>query len=630
MALKVPIYNEPQVQAHGLPTPQLSTQTPNLGAAFGAGLHQAAGVAAEFAAKAKETADTQVLLERSNQVREAVNRGLEKLQQTVGDDIRNPQAFGGQQGQTYGDYAQQQIDKVVADAKNGLSPELATRLDQHVSPMVSSYGHTVRTHEYEQIKKIQEDTASAAAVKSEETALLAVDKTGHINEDILNGALADGAIAVQQHSKLVGRGEDANNLATQKYTSGVLMKVIRQVKNMGNSTGAQALLERYGNHFTVEDRAKLSDEVKEVRDENIAFDVSRTALTKFSNKNDQTFDEVAALDYMKGELKDNPVAFKKAEEQLSHLASAQHKSWAASESAVVDRIYAQMSKGASPMTVNRLVDAAVNDGSLGGKSAVAIKQHVHSWQRQLLSEARDDIREKQSTILANFILNPEPLRKMSAEQVLGLVSQVGPHGVMQLAEWKRNMETPSKSDLQIDDNDFRLVAGQFGLMDKAGKPVGKHADFVNQLRSQAEREIEAETGKKKAPLTRAEKIDVLKKLAAPVTLQTGGFLGYGKTEQKPFFMLTSEDVKKDYILKLDRAGVADADKPLMQAYLQQHKFTPEDVLRMKPEDLQGVYKDFVARTKRPKVVAEEPAWDAARSMGRAFDWAKDLSKRGVH
>jgi hypothetical protein len=590
MALRIPIYDQPQVQSNAQPVPQIRGGAPNLGAALGQGLEQAAGVAHQLAVKAREAADNQTLLEKQTQFRNLMNQNLQKMQSLQGMSVYQSEAFGGEKGQSFSDHSERQHEQAIIDMTAGMRPELAQRFRESVQPLATSYAHAARNHEYQQMKVVQAEEYGSSRVSMKNTAVLAVGANGSINDDLLKGVLAQADGVIESHLSSNGVPPEAREIEKQKFKSDVVASTIKSLMAKSNSTDAQRLLKEYGPMMTPEDRQKLEDGVKEVNDRNLGYNAAFEKLEKYRGASGATNLE-AALKELHTEFKDNPAAFSIAQAQLTHLAEARQKTYIGQENAVANDIMALMSKGKDPGDVNRAIDQALSDGAIDGTSAATLKDRSLTWFHKRATMGREMNAEAYTVRMAEFILNPKQLVSTPDKTILGMTDLVGPHGVLQLAQMKAQLMQPNAADLRIDDDDFKMVAFDNGLIDKNGKPVEKFASRISVVKSEVERRIAQES--QKGPLSREQKMAIARQVAAPVERDVQGTF-WDSTVKQPDAMFTPE--QKDYDASKKLKVLGPEELSTLKLYLQTRGFTQGQIERMRPNDLLDAYKEYESHT----------------------------------
>jgi hypothetical protein len=591
MALRVPILQGQGVQANNLPIPQIRSNAPNMGAALGQGLQQVAGVASQIQAKAREEHERAVLFEAERDFREYLAQEQESQKLVTAANIDQPQTWGGGEGEAYSDTAARRMEEKLTALTAKMRPDLAVRFKAGVLPASSTFTAGARAHEMGQFEARRVSAFNGVMDSLATTASKTVDdKTGTLNVASLEEVLASGQGHIEGHmaSKFSREDRDA---AQKKWQSSILSQTVSKLLNKNNSTQAREVLERFDSLFTEEDKAKFSAKAKDVNDRNIGFTLAQEGWSKFSNPQTQTFDLVAATDWLKSQTGENTDAFEHAKQELSFRQSSATRSWQAAENAAVDEVESLMFKGASPSSVLKKIADLEADGRVTGKVANGLKRDYTSYWRSLNNEAKADERERQTLNLAALALNPALLKGKAPAEVLGMVKDVGASGLPPLMSlWRQvnDPETPDRSKAQIDQNDFMAVAEQTGLA-RNGKPVDGAG--INQVRSLAEIQIQEEL--KKGEVSPVRRKQIVAEIATQVKLNTGFF-----RSTKRVFEVTAKEFDTHIARTLSDFGVGEEDAMLVKLYAQTRGLSHRQMLELSPDQWKGLSDEFKRNTPR--------------------------------
>lgn len=573
MAIQIPIYDAPQVKATPAPTPQLRMNAPNLGAAVGQGLQQAAGVFSDVAEKARAEADRQVVLEKTTAFQEAVNRSIEATQQVRGTDIFK----GGEEGQTFSDWQEQQLQQRRAELAGTLTAKQREMFDSHALPTLTAATHRIRSHEAQQIEVIKDDTAARGVKESADAAVLAVDpKTGQLD----TAAFHDSIGRVMDIMRGVGESKhwtpEQLQQETQVKVSAAMKATVSKLLAANNSTQAQALLESpaYAGLMTTEDQQDFLARTKNTNDRNMGTTTAHDMVSKWTDKATGLVNEVDAIKEIDTQFKDNPAARDHAKAELRQIANDTKETIGIKENVAANLVYNMLATKQSRASVTRAIDALPE---VYGHTKVKLLNAAEAWFKPEGTGQEQHL--EQATRFAYFVMHPEELQAMNDMDLLKQSKLLGPGYMVQLAGMKAQFDKPQQAT--VDNDDFRAAISELGWLDPKGHPKSKFAEDVVALRSKVEGEIDL-LQKGKGPLSRDEKYKVLARNLAFTTVR-----------HMEGSKLKVETVRGFQAMPEDRQLKA-------QAYAASQGFTPAMMLKLSGPQWLKIYNDSLLAEKEGK------------------------------
>lgn len=214
--------------------------------------------------------------------------------------------------------------------------------------------------------------------------------------------------------------------------------------------------------------------------------------------------------------------------------------------------------GSTPSQIRRMPEfiALSQMGSTGGKMANAIIEHAENKQysatlRATAAEAR------QQQVLARRGMgayldysNPDKLDKMSEAQIINLLPTLGNELTNHLIQQKRALvKTEGKIvEARMDQQDFEHIANEVGL-----KPFDPHKNederaSLGELKFAIEQKIDAAQQAKKGPLTRQEKMQLMRQEFDNKVLIDE----WGRDPTKPMILLKPDELKNAYVVVGDK------------------------------------------------------------------------------
>ena len=201
-----------------------------------------------------------------------------------------------------------------------------------------------------------------------------------------------------------------------------------------------------------------------------------------------------------------------------------------------------------------------------------VSRGAASEQRADAAESRAQRKlERNGTAEYLRLSDPAVLATMTDAQVQAQLPVLGNDLTKHLAEKKRSVsKAGGEAEAKMDQEDFNHIADGMGL-----KPYAKKSDdekaVLGDMKYRVEQLIYQAQTAKKAPLTRAEKTELMtQEMARKVTVS-----GWFSDTEKPVLQLTKDDIADVVVPKADRAQIADALKQ-QYARTQNPMFAPTD------------------------------------------------------
>jgi hypothetical protein len=207
--------------------------------------------------------------------------------------------------------------------------------------------------------------------------------------------------------------------------------------------------------------------------------------------------------------------------------------------------------------------------NLSGTERHQIKKDIEAeaTMRENRAAARSakELSELQRTEHLNFLKNgdeyltitdPQVLRGMSRAQVEAQRGKFGMSATQHLLSMWDSIQNPAKfGEAKMDADDFYEVAASLGL-DPANKKDKNMRNQVGALRFHVEQVIDYEQTKVKRPLTRQEKLDLIRTELSRKVLVNPGVFSFNKSV--PVIALTKEQAEKVVVPVDARAKISEA------------------------------------------------------------------------
>jgi hypothetical protein len=563
MALKIPIYDQPQVRAAKAPTPQMNPgAAPNLGAAVGRGLGEV-GAAME---KAQKEADQQVVMEKHTAFQSVLNGMTEKAAMLQGDDIRNPEKYGGAKEESFSAASARQIAEARTKLEQGMNARQLQMFHAYALPASESTGHALRLHENKQIDAVKDQTADALVKSSLSSAVNSVRPDGSFDEHAFNLAVGTGADALGTVYDRKGVVPEVAESTTKSFTSSALKATLNKMFEMRNSAGAEQALAKFGHYLTDDDRAEYLKKTKSTDDRNKGLLAAQEALSLFSNDKDRTVRVSDGIKFIDEKFKDNPEAREAAILQFKDRANAVERDWDESENVLAGQAFKMLTSGSSWSSIQQFLGTA----KLPGKKEAEFMAYAKSWYKK--DEAATNKQEAiaQTARYMDLVLHPEKIAQMSEKDLMASIPLLGPTFARAIAADKANLMAGKAA---IDNDDLLTAVAKFDWLDSKGKVKPAHAEDLIGVKSAVEREIE-DLQKNRGPVSREEKIKVVRRNMA--VAQVARQDKRPGLEQLPMYRVSG----RDRVMLVNNWLVT------------QKGFTPASLAKMTPQEFSKYYDEM--------------------------------------
>ena len=264
-------------------------------------------------------------------------------------------------------------------------------------------------------------------------------------------------------------------------------------------------------------------------------------------------------------LKDKPDAMKKGIAGLRERASAFNAQQAETKAGGINSVFGMIDAG-TPMAKIRRSDAWLNlpekerhdiVKTLESESAARESRAYTAENRALL---RDQRREK-ALLLQNgdqYLTDTDPqvLSRMSRAQVEAKRSTYGIDATQQLlAKWDVLQKPGKLSEAKMDKQDFDTVADSLGLSPYASSKSEDEKRALGTLQYRVEQLIDRRQQAEKRPLSREEKMDLMKKEMSSQVIVDRGYFSFGRYKDVPVIQMSAEQLRDVVIPQADKDRV---------------------------------------------------------------------------
>lgn len=398
--------------------------------------------------------------------------------------------------------------------------------------------------------------------------------------------------AVSSMAKRHGWDDATREAKLTEAMSPMHMGVIKSLVQAGRAEDAKAYYDENSAGMTLQVRATAQEVVQQAANVQMAEGNVDTVWSKLgptsANEPVRLFDMEEML-RKQPELVGNADAMTKAITSLRQRAQAFNAQQTEQNAGNVNSVFKMIDQGVPMATV--MMSDQWND--LPGKNQhdilKAIESEQYTREARLAAQAsraaansQRELADLQRTERLNFMRNgdkfltatdPDVLAKMTRAQVEALRVDFGMEPTQHLlAKWDALQKPGKIAEARIDTQDFNAVADQMGL--KPFDPTKNEAQrrALGTLQFRVEQLIDSEQSKVKAPLTREQKMTLMRQeLARTVEIEE-----WGRNPQVPVIMLTPEQAKSVVIPPGDRARIAAKMAERYKATGGDSRFAPTD------------------------------------------------------
>lgn len=540
---QIPMYDAPLVRAAGLPNAGLNVQAPNLGAAIGQGVQQASGIIAQVQEKARAEADQTVVLQKLNALQQYRNGMDEQMQKLVGSDIQDPDKWGGEKGQAFADFRTAKTSEQLGLLSQDMTPKQKQMFDQHAIPALESDRHRSTMHEFEQIQKVKVYENERSIVLQGDAADKVVDpSTGQVDWTRVEDARFQADQAGRRIAALKGTDPDEE---AKKAVAYVVNRASTAMLKESKSADATKLVESYGDTMTPEARDILLERAKKINDHTLSRTVSSEVIQAYTDPQKQTISitEAEAAIESDPRLAGNEVAIELATKALHAKIASQKNDWEQSNSSLAGDLLIHLGKRDQSQ---QQIESGILASALPKAQQEKLLEHTNQWfkadeahRRQMGVLAKQELRDKQEFNLSALFLNRDKVLALNNDQILGLVGDIGTHGLDRLIHFKQVLEDRSNGgEVHFDARLVKKYTFDLGWMDNKGKVLPSKVEEFNSSQEELVSAIRQKQQELKRPLTAAESNEKVREVMQPTRARVeAGFLTKAVTG---FLKTTSE------------------------------------------------------------------------------------------
>ena len=320
-----------------------------------------------------------------------------------------------------------------------------------------------------------------------------------------------------------------------------------------NPVAAKAYFDKYQNEIDASRRPELQKFATQASATAIGQQAADAVWQQSGPKYDT---DPANQDQMEAQLRDqfksDPFAQKAAIDALRQRTMAFDKGRQEREASTESTVWKQINQGATLTQVQSMPEYL----QLNGKTQTAMKDYMETKARQQEAQKDADLAKKNFAAYAVYS-KPDNLNRMSEDEIINLTPDLGATLTNHLLEKKRSMEG-KVIQANMDDQDFDHVAAEAGLRPfDPKKDEGERAQ-LGELKYRIESEIDAAQQKVNRPLTRDEKMGIMRREMDNQVMVHRTIL----PDVKKSLVLLSPDELKDAYVNVDGQRVKLADIPM--------------------------------------------------------------------
>jgi hypothetical protein len=540
---RIPVYDQQQVQAGALPTPQLANPpAATFGDAIGKGMASLGNSVMRVMAKEQEEADSLRSEERINELRESVNvLGFDKDNGAF--NVKGANVFNRKDGKPY---TKEYLDKFDAEQtrlRSTLSSDRQKELfDRAAGRIKNEFGGQLMRHESGELVAHRKSIYEGVLKTESENVARNFD-----DPYAVNFAVSRVADSTRVHARDLGMDGKDQDAAVQSAVSAMHLSVIQRTLNgdptrniPANPAKAKAMYtEQVKNGVIVESskeagqiRTLIENDVRDMGAQSGVDEVWKSYMYKDGQINDKAPVE---LDKMEADLrekfKNDPDSLKLAIMHIKERANAHGVSVKQREHKIGNAIFKEVLVN-KPLSEIRKMDAFKQ---LDEMDQAAMIQKIEQFRKRdalPIGEQREAIRQAQDIQYWSLLENYKQLAAMTEEEIYARTPELGRANVNRLLNKKLELAGGIDGEIaiKIDMDHFKQRAKMGGL--RVDNPGEKDKAVLGDLKARAEEMISIEQQRLKRPMDRKEKEELYDALLleVPVKMEVTGMFGGKSTE----------------------------------------------------------------------------------------------------
>ena len=527
MAIRIPVYDQPQVQAQGIPGGMQGLTKSNTAEAIGY-----LGQAAQIAWQEKEKADTYRAEDAYNKLQERQIQLWSEAQQKQGADAIN----------VHDEYLPKLDEEVNKLAEGGGA--WADKFRQIAGRSRIGFSAKLMGHQTNEIESYKKQTALSGINLS-------------FDEAAKNAGTPIADQAINRAAFLAGMEADRQGLKGDAYSEMVLGVTskghITNIKGMmeTNPMAAKAYLEANKDYITQADADKVRGPLDKMVGESEAVSLADQIEAKFSVRDPKAMDKMA-----RDMVGKDPEKLAALRQELDYRTTKQRM---ATNEVQGSLIASYIGLDGRQRVSRREIEKSPAYLEMNDADRLELKGKLDTQDERMKGkESRETILNRWAA-LGELKDKPEVLIAMTPHQLIAMGFDVEQTKTLLTARLGAEGKLSELQNVKVPEADFNRVLEENGLTSKPKTKEGK-GEYMK-IKSELEAEMRALQSEKKRKLNDDERDALLNEKLKPVRKAGGGFLGFGSSEVRMRDIKDSNEIeatpseRKAVLMRLAAAGL---------------------------------------------------------------------------
>jgi len=406
------------------------------------------------------------------------------------------------------------MERVASNLKSGTQK---TMFSQRAAILRQSLQGDLYAHETKEMK------ADAVNVNQSTVALMneqAKTNLGNLQALTLNQVQIDSA--VKDQALLLGWSPEEAQVQRQKAMDQFHGGVIGAAIDAGGLGYAKTYLENHANDMSADQIKKAQKILTGASVDSASVDLARSALDAARSAGLDRTKGYELIDKQAGNNKD---LRDKALSEFDHSFGVYKEQ----KKALVDQdeasIYRMTMDRKAPAVIFKAIRALPNMDDTDKAKLTESVTKMYKGDAEDRTAAREAKKESQQAALLRYQLNPNAVWKMTPDQLINKLPELGSDGVSKLVTMKQAMEKRGPESFQIDADTFNDLATKAGFRPKSQGDAPKLLDAKSKIEAQIAQEQGANKQHPNQELAPERKKEIARYWLSDVITRDKGFLG---------------------------------------------------------------------------------------------------------
>jgi len=421
-------------------------------------------------------------------------------------------------GKSFQDAYLKKFDDLIPKVEGGLTNSRQKAiLQRKVATLRQSFGADLDAHAAKETKAYYVGINTSTATIEAENAKANLNNLAELTRGQMrvNGAVADNA-------KLLGWSPEETQIERQKAMDTFHGGVIGAAIDAGNLGYAKTYLENHTNDMSADQIKKAHKILTGASVDSASVDLARSALDAARSAGLDRTKGYELIDKQAGNNKD---LRDKALSEFDHSFGVYKEQ----KKALVDQdeasIYRMTMDRKAPATIFKAIRALPNMDDTDKAKLTESVTKMYKGDAEDRTAAREAKKEAREAALLRYQLNPNAVWKMTPDQLINKLPELGSEGVSKLVTMKQSMEKRGPESFQVDADTFNDLATKAGFRPRSQGDAPKLLDAKAKIEAQIAQEQGANKQHPNQELAPERKKEIARYWLSDVITRGKGFLG---------------------------------------------------------------------------------------------------------